>query len=153
MGEHLVPIATLGADLSSTGETRLLGLLEAILRATPSFHVEATYGEVAAAAALRHPWSMLLHTDGVIEGRRSPKSRDRFGIDGVLAHLRACREDRERLLDTLLQAAENANGGPLADDVALVLLSRGGEVGAAADSWVHGNGARSARQSKRPRHR
>jgi len=79
---------------------------------------------------LPRPWSMLLHTDGLVEGRRDPGSRDRLGIEGLLTQLRAASHDRgERLLDDLLQAAESANGGPLADDVALLLLSRGAGSG------------------------
>ena len=50
MGEHVPPIATFGPDLSPSGETRLSEALEAILRETPSFHVDATYNEVATAA-------------------------------------------------------------------------------------------------------
>jgi serine phosphatase RsbU (regulator of sigma subunit) len=72
---------------------------------------------------LRRPWSMFLHTDGLLEGRRSPRGRERFGIAGVLAQLELSGMHRERLLDDLLQVAEDANGAPLADDVSLLLLS------------------------------
>jgi hypothetical protein len=50
VGEHVPPVATLDPDLSSSGETQLSEALEAILRETPSFHVDATYNQVATAA-------------------------------------------------------------------------------------------------------
>lgn len=75
--------------------------------------------------ALPPGWSMLLFSDGVFEGRSGVGERSRFGLDRF-AH------DAERLLlratgpgalATLVDAAETANGGPLADDVALLLCS------------------------------
>jgi serine phosphatase RsbU (regulator of sigma subunit) len=68
--------------------------------------------------------SLLLYTDGLIEGRAAPGSPARFGVDRLLQALREL-ELQPDGLDALLQLAEQANGGPLADDTALLLLQRG----------------------------
>ncbi len=74
-------------------------------------------------------WSLMLYTDGLIEGRVESGSRRRLGQDGMVAMIR--RQLGEGLSgDGLLQAAVNEvrdlNGGELTDDVAVVLLERGG---------------------------
>ena len=76
--------------------------------------------------ALPNPWSLLLFTDGVIEGRAGPGVPDRLGIDGLVERLRAdppVREEWEQGLEGTLRWVEEQHGGPLADDVALVVLA------------------------------
>ncbi|SDL09336.1 PP2C family protein-serine/threonine phosphatase [Streptomyces indicus] len=73
-------------------------------------------------------WSLMLYTDGLIEGRVEAGSKRRLGQDGMVAMIR--RQLDEGLGgDGLLQAAVNEvrdlNGGELTDDVAVVLLERG----------------------------
>ncbi|MER7177453.1 PP2C family protein-serine/threonine phosphatase [Streptomyces mesophilus] len=73
-------------------------------------------------------WSLMLYTDGLIEGRVESGSRRRLGQDGMVAMVR--RQISEGLSgDGLLEAAVNEvrdlNGGELTDDVAVVLLERG----------------------------
>ena len=68
--------------------------------------------------------SLLLYTDGLVEGRAAPGSPARFGVERLLQALRL-HELHPDGLDALLQLAEQANGGPLADDTALLLLQRG----------------------------
>lgn len=71
-------------------------------------------------------WSLLLYTDGLVEGRLGDGS-ERLGDDGLfgLCATRLNRGDTmERLPASLVESAETLNGGPLADDVAIVLLSK-----------------------------
>ncbi|MGW1324572.1 PP2C family protein-serine/threonine phosphatase [Streptomyces antibioticus] len=71
-------------------------------------------------------WSLMLYTDGLIEGRIGD-GRERLGQDGMVEMIR--RQIAEGLSgEELLRAAVNEvrelNGGELTDDVALVLLDR-----------------------------
>jgi PAS domain S-box-containing protein len=68
---------------------------------------------------------LLLFTDGAFEGRRSADSSSRLDYAGladeVPMHLLGA-GDLDRCLDELLARIETANGGPLKDDVALLLI-------------------------------
>jgi serine phosphatase RsbU (regulator of sigma subunit) len=71
-------------------------------------------------------WSLMLYTDGLIEGRVGT-SRERLGQDGMVEMVR--RQIAQGLRgEELLQAAVNEvralNGGELTDDVAVLLLDR-----------------------------
>jgi serine phosphatase RsbU (regulator of sigma subunit) len=74
---------------------------------------------------LPESWAMLLHTDGLIEGS-GPLPGDLLWQTGLLEIV-----DQERglglaaLPGRLAERAELLNGGPLADDVAILLLSSG----------------------------
>jgi serine phosphatase RsbU (regulator of sigma subunit) len=70
-------------------------------------------------------WSLLLYTDGLIEGRAAPGSQQRYGLER-LAGLVAARGRsvlRPDDLDALLDDACEANGGPLGDDVVAFCLA------------------------------
>ncbi len=70
-------------------------------------------------------WGLLLFTDGLVEGRRSPGATERFGVDELarnLAPLVAQRMARDDLAPSLLAEAERCQGGPLTDDVAVLLV-------------------------------
>jgi serine phosphatase RsbU (regulator of sigma subunit) len=72
--------------------------------------------------ALPEAFSLLLYTDGVIEGRATALATERFGeqrLVDVLIHSQA--KGRELLREILL-ANRSAHGGPLPDDAALLLL-------------------------------
>ena len=102
----------------------------------------------AAVAELTHPWAVLLYTDGLIEGRRR-HSDERLGVEGLTAHLQAAALGAagaagsgaagtagwEAGLEATLAWVEEQHGGPLADDVALMLLA------GAAGSGAGGAGA------------
>ncbi|MEU0738123.1 fused response regulator/phosphatase [Streptomyces sp. NPDC006134] len=71
-------------------------------------------------------WSLMLYTDGLIEGHVG-EGRERLGQEGMVEMVR--RQIAEGLRgEKLLQAAVNEvrdlNGGELADDVAVLLLDR-----------------------------
>jgi serine phosphatase RsbU (regulator of sigma subunit) len=85
----------------------------------------------ASVATLPAPWAVLLYTDGIIEGRQGGGA-DRLGVEGLTARLQASGfgadtrgADWEAGLEATLAWAEEENGGPLADDVALMLLASG----------------------------
>lgn len=70
-------------------------------------------------------WLLVLYTDGLIEGAASPGSRDRLGIDGVsalLASLVAEGVEPPHLGRELVALAEQRQGGPLTDDIAVVVV-------------------------------
>ncbi|NUR00997.1 MAG: SpoIIE family protein phosphatase [Streptomyces sp.] len=73
-------------------------------------------------------WSLMLYTDGLIEGRIGEGRLERLGQDGMVEMVR--RQLAEGLRgEALLRAAVNEvrelNGGELTDDVAVLLLDRG----------------------------
>jgi len=72
-------------------------------------------------------WSLLIYTDGLIEGRRIPTERaDRLGVEGLielLDHPDRAQLPPEHLPGWLVGKVEERNGGPLADDVAVLLIT------------------------------
>ncbi|HZQ78954.1 MAG TPA: SpoIIE family protein phosphatase [Acidimicrobiia bacterium] len=108
----------------------------------------------AVAAGLPSPWAVLLYTDGLIEGRRRAGG-ERLGVDGLTARLRsaglasetpggagnapptgaagAAKGRWEAGLETMLAWVEAEHGGPLADDVAVMLLASAGAGAGAAE--------------------
>jgi serine phosphatase RsbU (regulator of sigma subunit) len=77
---------------------------------------------------LPEQWTILLYTDGIVEGRVGNGS-ERLGEEGLhrliaerIAARPNWREQPEALLDELIAAAERLNGGELSDDVAMLLF-------------------------------
>jgi len=69
-------------------------------------------------------WLLFFYTDGLIEGRAKPGSSERFGEQRLVLDLQrwpAYTED-EQGLEMLLTEIEAANGGPMADDVAVIAV-------------------------------
>jgi serine phosphatase RsbU (regulator of sigma subunit) len=82
--------------------------------------------------ALEAPWSLLLYTDGLIEGRVGP-GHERLGeqrlVEMIERHLAVSPDwpsDGKGLLDRLISEVEELNGEPLTDDLAVLLLSSSG---------------------------
>ncbi|OJF11037.1 PP2C family protein-serine/threonine phosphatase [Couchioplanes caeruleus] len=73
-------------------------------------------------------WSLLMYTDGLIEGHTGNGNErlDVEGLCGLLAQPDARDVPLAALPAWLVGRAEQGNGGPLADDVAMLLISRGG---------------------------
>lgn len=72
-------------------------------------------------------WSLLMYTDGLIEGRAGAGD-DRLDVEGLcrlVAEPPACDLPVSGLPAWLVGRAEQANGGPLADDVAMLVLTGG----------------------------
>jgi serine phosphatase RsbU (regulator of sigma subunit) len=83
--------------------------------------------------SLPREWTLLLYTDGIIEGRIGAGS-ERLGEEGFhrlieqrIAEQPHWRDRPAALLEELIEEAERLNGGELSDDVAMLL------VGARAD--------------------
>ncbi|MFK0169071.1 SpoIIE family protein phosphatase [Streptomyces sp. NPDC090306] len=71
-------------------------------------------------------WSLMLYTDGLIEGRVGDGSA-RLGQDGMVEMIRRQLAEGltgERLLRAAVSEVRDLNGGELTDDVAVVLLDR-----------------------------
>jgi serine phosphatase RsbU (regulator of sigma subunit) len=72
-------------------------------------------------------WSVLLYTDGLIEGRVGPGS-ERLGSEGLIDLIAEAAEDPsghpddDRLLDRLVEQVRRLNGGDLDDDLAILAL-------------------------------
>ena len=72
-------------------------------------------------------WSLLMYTDGLIEGHTGAGNErlDVAGLCGLLDEPAARSVPLPALPAWLVGRAEQVNGGPLADDVAMLLISRG----------------------------
>jgi hypothetical protein len=69
-------------------------------------------------------WSMLIYTDGLIEGRQQPDGPRPFGLErlsGLLAEIHPPLAERD--VDELLGAVRTANGGPMPDDIVVLAVS------------------------------
>jgi serine phosphatase RsbU (regulator of sigma subunit) len=73
--------------------------------------------------SLPERWSLLLYTDGLIEGRTGVGNA-RLGGEGLAAMPRGLDTDSPGLGATLVERAEELNGGPLLDDVAAFLVRK-----------------------------
>ncbi|MFL6124376.1 PP2C family protein-serine/threonine phosphatase [Actinophytocola sp.] len=72
-------------------------------------------------------WTVLMYTDGLIEGRVGTQRR-RLDVDGLAELVEgAARQGLrdEELLDHVINAVQELNGGALDDDMAVVALSHG----------------------------
>jgi serine phosphatase RsbU (regulator of sigma subunit) len=77
----------------------------------------------AATVTLEPGWALLLHTDGLIEGR-GVEPDELLWTEGLIDVLAAERDtDLDRLPERLVERAQQLNGGALVDDVAILLLS------------------------------
>ncbi|WP_346776594.1 PP2C family protein-serine/threonine phosphatase [Streptomyces sp. HNM0574] len=75
---------------------------------------------------LGRAWSLLMYTDGLIEGHVG-EGRKRLGQEGMLDIVTRRMADGERgeaLLDGVMREVRALNGGELTDDVAALLLDR-----------------------------
>jgi serine phosphatase RsbU (regulator of sigma subunit) len=78
-------------------------------------------------------WSLLLYTDGLIEGRIG-EGDERLGerrlVELVERHIAKApnwRQDAKGLLNALITEVEELNGEPVTDDIAVLLLSSNGD--------------------------
>ncbi|MFE7619602.1 PP2C family protein-serine/threonine phosphatase [Streptomyces sp. NPDC057496] len=72
-------------------------------------------------------WSLMMYTDGLIEGRVGATGTQRLGQDGMVSMInRQLAEGLtgEELLDAAVTQVRELNGGELTDDVAVLLLDR-----------------------------
>ncbi|XVQ12675.1 PP2C family protein-serine/threonine phosphatase [Spirillospora sp. CA-255316] len=84
---------------------------------------------------LGESWSLMLYTDGLIEGRVGDGPA-RLGTDGLVELARKARgggATGRGLIDSLVTEVEELNGDALTDDLAVLLLSRDGAAGTAVE--------------------
>jgi serine phosphatase RsbU (regulator of sigma subunit) len=85
---------------------------------------------------LQGGWGLLLFTDGLVEGSTIPGSSERLGVGAVADHLRSLLQrgvPSVEVAPALLSEAERRHGGPLTDDVAVMLVGGAGWWTRAAD--------------------
>jgi PAS domain S-box-containing protein len=70
-------------------------------------------------------WALLMFTDGLFEGRAEPGGVSRLGLDEVVRWCRRLEAGNldDDCLDALIAHVEQANGGPIVDDIAVLLLA------------------------------
>ncbi len=73
---------------------------------------------------LTPPWTLVFYTDGLIEGRVTAGSAERFGEEGLVSRLSDLAPIDQAAVDALVAHVRAANGGPMDDDLALVVVSR-----------------------------
>lgn len=76
---------------------------------------------------LGRAWSLLMYTDGLIEGRVEGSETGRLGQDGMVEMINRQLSEGlrgEDLLDAAVTRVRELNGGELTDDVAVLLLDR-----------------------------
>jgi serine phosphatase RsbU (regulator of sigma subunit) len=84
-------------------------------------HIDPAFSDVT----LLKPWSLFAYTDGLIEGRAAPASRLRYGEDRLLRELSRLGPLglTDGSVDRFIDATRAADGGPAADDIALIVIS------------------------------
>ena len=101
------------------------GVVEIAAEAAPALAVSPGTRPEAAVVDLTGDWGMLLFTDGLVEGSESPGATDRLGVPALSAHLESLVQQgipRQQLAPSLLLEPERRHGGPLPDDVAVLLI-------------------------------
>jgi serine phosphatase RsbU (regulator of sigma subunit) len=87
-------------------------------------HIKPLFTDVP----LLGPWTLFAYTDGLIEGRAAPASSARYGearLIGELSQLGPLGLT-DGSVDRLLSDIKAANGGPAADDIAVIVISGSG---------------------------
>jgi serine phosphatase RsbU (regulator of sigma subunit) len=73
---------------------------------------------------LEGDWLLAVFSDGLIEGHKPDGGRlEARGLERLLGDAVAAHDDLGAIADRVIRGAEEANGGPLVDDVALFLLT------------------------------
>ncbi|MEU9982502.1 SpoIIE family protein phosphatase [Streptomyces sp. NPDC050856] len=88
-------------------------------------------------------WSLMMYTDGLIEGRSAGPGTPRLGQDGMVEMINrqlALGLGGEELLEAAVGEVRELNGGELTDDVAVLLLDRDRDRG--PDRERGGDGSR-----------
>jgi serine phosphatase RsbU (regulator of sigma subunit) len=69
-------------------------------------------------------WSLLLYTDGLIEGRSRPGGPRPYGAERVIERTSLLNVPVDEAdVDRLLADVQHANGEPMADDIVIVAMS------------------------------
>lgn len=138
--EVFATVATLSIDIASgEGDMHIAGHPPPVLLgSTPTTLGDGRAGPPlglfdeewpAVPVTLGPEWSLMLYTDGLIEGKGGLDGSV-LGPEGLLDLITASSPGpsvpgfEDALADTLLKTVERLNGGPLADDVAFIIVGR-----------------------------
>jgi serine phosphatase RsbU (regulator of sigma subunit) len=138
--EVFATVATVSLNASTgTGALRLAGHPPPlVLGRSPKVLTEARPGPplglfdvdwAPIPVSLGEKWSLMLYTDGLIEGRGGP-GREILGVDGLVELISESADHLdlpdypESLPDTLVKQVERLNGQAVADDVAVLVVGR-----------------------------
>jgi serine phosphatase RsbU (regulator of sigma subunit) len=91
----------------------------------PALGIVSDWEWEPAVAALPADWTLMLYTDGLIEGHVRDGT-ERLGEEGLAELTTKLALDcagAGALADALVETVQRLNGGPLADDIALLLIS------------------------------
>jgi serine phosphatase RsbU (regulator of sigma subunit) len=130
-----VAMATLAPDLASA-QVWLAGhpaplllqgfdVQELDVEPAPPLAVAPGTRAVSATIPLPREWGLMLFTDGLVEGSASPGVVDRLGSGALSGHVQRQLEQavpRQAMAPDLLLEAERHHGGPLPDDVAVMMV-------------------------------
>jgi serine phosphatase RsbU (regulator of sigma subunit) len=97
-------------------------------------HIKPVFTDVP----LADPWTLFAYTDGLIEGREAPVSITRYGEHRLIGELSGMGPQglTDESVDRLLRDIRAANGGPAADDIAVVVISGAGFAAQAASETM-----------------
>ncbi len=108
---HLLP-----ARICGNGTTELVGHTGTAVGIFDRIDVRSVELEI------KHGEALVFYTDGVTERRAGPAF---FGEDNLLSTLKQCRGlDADAIAANVQQAAEDFGGGPVRDDMAVLVLRR-----------------------------
>ncbi|MGN6378265.1 MAG: PP2C family protein-serine/threonine phosphatase [Gaiellales bacterium] len=71
-------------------------------------------------------WTLLLYSDGLVEGRVAPGGERPFGLPRLAQLLDGHAPLTEERIDHVLARVREANGGPMSDDIVVVAVSPSG---------------------------
>jgi serine phosphatase RsbU (regulator of sigma subunit) len=118
MAGHLPPLLLTSGDVS-----------ELPFQASPPLGLTEVRDWPGTKVSLGGTWSVLLYTDGLIEGRVG-QGPERLGSDGLMDLIRDARRSprgagpvSEELLDEVIEQVRQLNGGDLDDDLAVLALA------------------------------
>jgi serine phosphatase RsbU (regulator of sigma subunit) len=110
---HPPPLLIAGPTVTPLAVTRSAAL--GLLASNPNEPVDLDLPDGA--------WGILAYTDGLIEARHGDEWLGTDGLCGMVRAYLADGGDTDELPGWLVAEAERRNGGPLADDVAMLLLT------------------------------
>jgi serine phosphatase RsbU (regulator of sigma subunit) len=99
--------------------------IDEVPAAPPLGCVPAPVTAPEATVALSETWSLLLLTDGIFEGRVPGGRLGMDGLTGLVKRLMPEASSPDALLDAVIAAAQELNGGDLEDDLALLWIGAG----------------------------
>lgn len=104
-------------------------VVELVGEPAPPLAVAPGLPPTSSIADLEGDWGLMLFTDGLVEGSDSPGAADRMGVADMTQHVAQLVQQavpRQAIAPDLVTAAEHRHGGPLPDDVAVLMVGTRG---------------------------